>query len=549
MPASYIKFAEERLELGHDYGVVGSRSFKTEIINNGALDEQRNGTTWRALGRWQLGERMLLDDDEKNIKEVEYLLSFHEARKGSKQGFRFKDWSDYQVKNQLLGTSEGVTTTFQLKKSYQVGSVSYIRPILKPVENTVKVYLDDLETIAFSVNYSNGLLTLDTIPTVGTKITCDFEFDVPVTFDRDKIDWTLEAARTETGDTLHKLGTVFVVEMRINLDLEWYHFDPIPQTISDPLDLGWILEASEEKQFSTRSASLENGYQATAANRQTSKTLVRLPARNFNREELQHILNYFYVARGRLCNLTVLLNGKTYPCRFNADGLSITYEHHEGLYQIAGLDFLSTQTANYQILFGSLPSSYVANSFILINGQVQTEDGEPVGNISYEVDFPFAVTPTIEFTTNENGYFSIQFQTRSDLAFPETGTLTFTNQQTNLVDAAIDVEVQEPDQDSFTLSVPAEYFWKDSNNTINISGNASPGNAVNLSVPELSLNSSVTADIANSYSYQLTIPDNFAGNQLTVTASTSGFGNQTEIVTVIRNAHNPQNNFQNFRYN
>lgn len=549
MPASYIKFAEERLELGHDYGVVGGRSFKTEIINNGALDEQRNGTTWRALGRWQLGERTLLDDDEKNIKEVEYLLSFHEDRKGSEQGFRFKDWSDYQVKNQLLGESEGVTTTFQLKKSYQVGDYSYIRPILKPVKGTVKVYLDDVETTAFSVNYSNGLLTLDAIPTVGTKITCDFEFDIPVRFDRDNISWQLEAARTETGETLHKLGTVFVVEMRINLDLEWYHFDPIPQTISDPLDLGWILEASEEKQFSTRSASLENGYQSTAANRPTSKTLVRLPARDFGRSELKRILNYFYVARGRLCNLTVLLNGKSYPCRFNADGLSITYEHHEGLYQIAGLDFLSTQTANYQILFGALPSSYVANSFILINGQVQTEDGEPVGNISYEVNFPFAVTPTVQFTTNENGYFSIQFQTRSNLAFPETGTLTFTNQQTNLVDAAIDVEVQEPDQNSFTLSVLAEYFWKTINNEILVSGSAPAGSTVNISISEINFSDTLIADVGNTYRLSVPIADNFAGNQLTTIATVAGFNPITEVTTITRNSFNPVFNPQDFRYN
>ncbi len=549
MPASYINFAEERLELGHDYGVVGGRSFRTEILNNGALDEQRNGKTWRALGRWQLGDRMLLDADEKNIREVEYLLSFHQARLGSEQGFRFKDWTDYFVKNQLLGGSDGRTRTWQLKKTYQVGQFSYVRPILKPVEGTVRVYIDDAEITKFSVDHTNGLVTLDKIPPLGSFIFCDFEFDIPVTFDRDRIDWTLEATRTQTGETMHSLGTVFVNEMRINLDLEWFHFDPVPQQISEPLDLGWILDASGEHQFSTRSASLESGYQSTAANRRISKTLVRLPSRTYDQQELEQILIYFYVARGRLCNLTLLLNNKSYLCRFNADALSITYEHYQGLYTISGLDFLSTPTANYQILFGSVASTYVANSFILISGQVLTEDGEPVANISYEVNFPFAVVETVRFTSNQNGFFSVDFQVKPDLAFPQEAQITFTNLLSNLVDVALDVSVAQPLQDSFSLSAPNEIFWDESENQITISGAAPSGSAVTIDIPEIGFSDTVTATAVNSYGLTITLAQSFTGNALTTTASTADFDPETLVTVVRRNGHNPSLNFDEFQFN
>lgn len=324
MPASYIDFVEERLELGYHYGCVGGYQFKTDIIENGESLEQRNALWWQPLGRWQLGERALLDSDFENIKEVEYLRDFHAARQGSLQGFRFKDWSDYYITNQYLWTTDGVARQFQLYKTYTAGSESYRRPITKPVPGTVKIYLDGLQITYPLVNYTNGLISFSVPPAPGQILTVDFEFDIPVRFEADKIEWTLRAIQLQDGATLHKLGSVFVKEVRIDLDLEWYRFDPIPQVISQPLDLGIILDTSETITFDTRTESLASGY-SSHQSYNTGRTVLKLPTFRFNQQQLNAILDYFWVAKGRLVTFFLTLNNRTIEVRFNSDLLSVKF--------------------------------------------------------------------------------------------------------------------------------------------------------------------------------------------------------------------------------
>ncbi len=174
-------FVEEKLELGYDYGAIGGMRFKTTIIKKGNKEEQRNLDWWLPLGRWQLGERTLLESDFEKINEVIELRDFHAARKGSKQGFRFKDWSDYKAINNPVGTADGQQTQWQLKKIYFAGTFSTFRPITKPVEGTVKIYLNNIESVGgWTVDYSNGVLTCDVPPPPGTVINASFEFYVPV---------------------------------------------------------------------------------------------------------------------------------------------------------------------------------------------------------------------------------------------------------------------------------------------------------------------------------------------------------------------------------
>ncbi len=124
----YLEFAEQKLELGYDYGAVGGMRFKTTIIKKGDKQEQRNVDWWLPLGRWQLGERTLLESDVEGINEVIELRDFHADRKGSKQGFRFKDWSDYKAIYQPIGTADGQINQWQLKKIYFAGTYSTFRP-------------------------------------------------------------------------------------------------------------------------------------------------------------------------------------------------------------------------------------------------------------------------------------------------------------------------------------------------------------------------------------------------------------------------------------
>ena len=360
MAVSYIDFVEERLELGYHYGCVGGPQFKTDIVVNGAENEQRNLNWWFPLGKWQLGERMLLDSDVEGVKEVEYLRSFHTARSGGKQGFRFKDWADYQVIGVELGTGNGVTTQWQLKKLYTAGEYSFYRAITKPVEGTVRIYLDGNEISYHLINYETGLISFAAPVSNGVVITADFEFDVPVSFEKDEIEWSLEAVRLETGETLHRLGSVMVEEMRIDLPIEWYHRDSLPYVITEPLNLGVILDVSESIQLSTESQSLSSGFKSKISYSEQTKVLIKLPNVAFNQEQLDKILAYFWVARGRLIDFLLQLNNQLRQVRFDSDSLSIKFSassNDKRLFEVNNINFvnffLSQETENILHLLGT----------------------------------------------------------------------------------------------------------------------------------------------------------------------------------------------------
>jgi uncharacterized protein (TIGR02217 family) len=362
-----LDFIEERLELGYDFGCVGGPAFKTDIVETVGGEEQRNCNWWLPLGRWQLGERMLLDSDIEGIKEVEYLRLFHTARKGSTQGFRFKDWADYRVVGQVLGTSDGITTQWQLKKTYLAGLESFHRPITKPVQGTVVIYLNGNVVTYPLVNYETGLVSFAVPPNTGSIVSCDFEFDVPVTFEKDEIEWSIEAVRLETGETLHRLGSVFVEEIRLSLPIEWYHRD-MSVSIAEPLDLGIILETSESILQSSLEQGLSSGFKSKKSTTVQTKVAIKLPTIQCTQIELNKILSYFWVARGRLLNWQLQLNNKLREVRFDSDSLSIKFSASstdDKLFEVSNLVYLG--------ILEEQPSILYADSILVLPGNNYTD--------------------------------------------------------------------------------------------------------------------------------------------------------------------------------
>ncbi|MFN7177769.1 MAG: DUF2460 domain-containing protein, partial [Thermaurantiacus sp.] len=83
------------------------------------------------------------------------------------------------------------------------------RLIAKPVTGTVKIYRGGVEaTSGWTVNTATGLVTFTTAPTSGVQVTADFEFDVPVRFDSDQMDITIETYQ------LGSWGQIPVLEIR-----------------------------------------------------------------------------------------------------------------------------------------------------------------------------------------------------------------------------------------------------------------------------------------------------------------------------------------------
>ena len=94
---------------------------------------------------------------------------------------------------QLISTGNGSQTVFQLVKNYTSGSITESRIITKPVFGTLKIYLNSvLQSSGFAADYATGLITFTTAPANTVLVQADFEFDVPVRFDTDKLSAALD---------------------------------------------------------------------------------------------------------------------------------------------------------------------------------------------------------------------------------------------------------------------------------------------------------------------------------------------------------------------
>ena len=97
---------------------------------------------------------------------------------------------------QPIGTGDSTTTGFQLLKRYASGGQIWTRTITKPVAGTVRIALDGAEQLGgWSVDMTTGVVTFSAAPGSGVHITAGFEFDVPVRFDTDTLDVTLDIER------------------------------------------------------------------------------------------------------------------------------------------------------------------------------------------------------------------------------------------------------------------------------------------------------------------------------------------------------------------
>ena len=196
-------FHETRFPDNIAYGATGGPEFATTVVVTGAGHEQRNVNWAEARGRWDVGTGL------KNQAQLDVLIAFFRARKGRAYGFRFKDWTDFKATDELLGTGDDSTNTFQLIKLYPSGSAVESRTIAKPVAGMVQIYFDGVEQLSdWSVDVTTGIITFTTPPAQDVDVTADFEFDVPVRFDTDHMVVTIETYK------LHRWQQIPIVELR-----------------------------------------------------------------------------------------------------------------------------------------------------------------------------------------------------------------------------------------------------------------------------------------------------------------------------------------------
>lgn len=187
-----MAFHEVRLPARLAFGSTGGVERRTEITTLGSGFERRS-TPW-AEGR----RRYLIGAGLRSLDDMAALTAFFEARRGRLFGFRFRDFADFKscapgeavaATDQRIGTGDGARRTYRLSKAYG----DHARRIAKPVEGSVQLAVNGVETTAFVLDHLTGDVTLATPPAPGAAVTAGYVFDTPVRFDADRIEVTLES--------------------------------------------------------------------------------------------------------------------------------------------------------------------------------------------------------------------------------------------------------------------------------------------------------------------------------------------------------------------
>lgn len=207
-----MSFHEIRFPDNISRGARGGPERRTQIVTLASGDEERNANWANSRRRYDVSYGIRRADD------LAAVVAFFEARSGRLHGFRFKDWSDHRsgapsqavsAMDQPIGTGDGAITVFQLIKHYRSGPQGWTRTITKPVAGTVRIAVNGTErSSGWSAEPTTGRVTFSTAPAAGTTITAGFEFDVPVRFDSDTMDVTLDIER------LGSITSIPLVEIR-----------------------------------------------------------------------------------------------------------------------------------------------------------------------------------------------------------------------------------------------------------------------------------------------------------------------------------------------
>ena len=212
-----MNFHEVRFPTAISRASQGGPERRTDVVTLGSGFEERNARWADSRRAYNAGYGV------KSLDDLHAVLAFFEERRGRLTGFRWRDHADWKscapsaapkATDQLVATGNGTTATFQLVKTYGSAFAPWTRTIAKPVSGTVLVAVagaPQTSATACSLDTATGLITFlpSHIPAAGAAITAGYEFDVPVRFDTDKLDISIQ------GLTYGAIPHVPIVEVRL----------------------------------------------------------------------------------------------------------------------------------------------------------------------------------------------------------------------------------------------------------------------------------------------------------------------------------------------
>ncbi|HEY8272966.1 MAG TPA: DUF2460 domain-containing protein, partial [Pseudolabrys sp.] len=144
---------------------AGGPQRRTDVVTLGSGAEERNARWAHSRRRYDAGYGV------KTFEALSQVVAFFEERRGRLYGFRWRDRLDHSSAvpgvsimptDQIVGTGDGITATFQLGKTYGALYSPYRRPIAKPVPGSIRVAVAETETdegTQFIVDAATGVVT------------------------------------------------------------------------------------------------------------------------------------------------------------------------------------------------------------------------------------------------------------------------------------------------------------------------------------------------------------------------------------------------------
>ena len=192
------------------YGAVGGPEFKTFIFEANSGVEQRSKSRDVAKYSWNVAHGI------RDKADMTALLAFFLSVAGRACGFRFKDWSDFELTAHQIGVGDSTTGSdgtalFNISQTYTTGALSHVRRVHKIVATPIPViFIDGTPESAanYTIDFDQGTVTFSAPnhPLAGELITITCEFDVPVRFNVDKMDISLDFFDTESWTNIQVIS-------------------------------------------------------------------------------------------------------------------------------------------------------------------------------------------------------------------------------------------------------------------------------------------------------------------------------------------------------
>lgn len=216
-----MAFIDARLPDRIEMNARGGPAYSTTVLKMQSGREKRNINWPVSLGTWDVayGARKLSD-----IREI---VDCFDVMYGMGHTFRFRDWMNYKLLRQTIGTTDGTDATWQLYRRRSFGGQNRDQPIYLPVSGTVRCWVDNVErtmgsgSSEFQVSLTTGVITLGaTLAALSAKtIEAACQFDRHVRFNTDNLRWAIElmeiAGDEEEDDGVAGIPEVPIVEVPV----------------------------------------------------------------------------------------------------------------------------------------------------------------------------------------------------------------------------------------------------------------------------------------------------------------------------------------------